>query len=131
MEFTCPHCHKSFQVKTRKVSMGTKAQAARRRNALKAAKAAQKVSDADLLKIYGTRDKWNWQDFVNALKVETGVIYSRWGALAVLRKLRAGLATEHIRPVSEVRTKFRSFCADEAVAPDTARTSGKKVATPR
>lgn len=87
VEFTCPHCHKTFNAKIRKASTSEKAAEARRRN-LEAGGYNRKASETDIVRIFLKKTEWTWQDFVAAVENKTGAVYSRAQAFAVLKKLR-------------------------------------------
>ena len=88
MEFTCPHCGKTFEQKIREASDSPKAKEASRRN-LEAGGYNRKASPEDLRTVFQEREAWAWQDFVAAVQRKTGAVYSRTQAFALLQKLKS------------------------------------------
>lgn len=69
-------------------SQSEKLKAAARRNGTLGGRKPIASPDA-LAKVYAMRKEWNWQDFVAAIKKETGIVYSRTQAFTLLKRLKA------------------------------------------
>jgi len=87
VDFTCPHCGKTFYAPTRKGSKSEKVKEAARRNGALGG-GPPKVSVDAVRAVYLQKPLWTWQEFVVALKKKTGMEYSRARAFVLLKQLK-------------------------------------------
>lgn len=87
MKFTCPHCGESFEVKIRKASTSKKANAARKRNAVRGGPAPA-VSVKVLARIYRRGTEWGPTKFMEEIEKVTGHAYSLAQSCRLLELIR-------------------------------------------